>query len=213
MPEPSPMLAEQFADAEQQSEASHLGMWTFLATEVLFFGGLFMAYILYRHVYPEGFAEGSRHTDLLYGTLNTGILLTSSLTMALAVHAAQDNRKQTTVRCLLLTLLFAFGFLVVKGFEYHEDYVERLIPGSDFNPELPQRAQIFFWLYWTMTGLHAIHVTVGIGVLAVIAVLAKRGRFSSRYFTPVEVAGLYWHFVDLVWIFLYPLLYLIDRHS
>jgi cytochrome c oxidase subunit 3 len=172
-----------------------------------------MAYILYRNAYPEGFALGSRHTDLFYGTLNTGILLTSSLTMALAVHAAQRNHARATVGCLLITLLFATGFLVVKGFEYHEDYVERLVPGPGFNAALPAHAQIFFWLYWAMTGLHAIHVTVGIGLLSVIMVLAHRGRFSDKYYTPVEVSGLYWHFVDLVWIFLYPLLYLIDRHA
>jgi cytochrome c oxidase subunit III len=213
MPEPSATLAEQFEDAGQQYEASQLGMWTFLATEVLFFGGLFLAYIVYRYFYPEGFAEGSRHTDLFYGTLNTAILLTSSLTMALAVHAARANRRNATVRALLLTLLFALGFLVVKGFEYHEDFIEALVPGPGFNSELPQHAAIFFWLYWAMTGLHAVHVTVGVGVLTVIAVMAGRGRFSDRYHTPVEVAGLYWHFVDLVWIFLYPLLYLIDRHA
>lgn len=213
MPEPTPAIAEQFEDASQQSEASTLGMWTFLATEVLFFGGLFMAYILYRSFYPEAFAIGSRYTDLFYGTLNTAILLTSSLTMALAVHAAQEGKTKSIVRCLLLTLLFAVGFLVVKGFEYHKDFAEHLVPGAQFNSELPQRAQIFFWLYWAMTGLHAIHVTVGIGLLAIIAVLAKRGRFSNGYHTPVEVSGLYWHFVDLVWIFLYPLLYLIDRHA
>lgn len=213
MPEQTSMLAEQFADADQQYEASQLGMWTFLATEVLFFGGLFMAYILYRHLYPEGFAIGSRHTNLLYGTLNTAILLTSSLTMALAVHAAQESKTKSTVRCLLLTLLFAVGFLVVKGFEYHEDFVKKLVPGPDFNRTLPSHAEMFFWLYWAMTGLHAIHVTVGVGLLSVITVLAKRGRFSSRYYTPVEVSGLYWHFVDLVWIFLYPLLYLIGRHA
>jgi cytochrome c oxidase subunit III len=213
MPEASTSLAEQFEDAEQQHEVSQLGMWTFLATEVLFFGGLFMAYILYRHLYPEGFAAGSQHTNLLFGTLNTAILLRSSLTMALAVHEAQEGKPHSIVRYLLLTLLLAAGFLVVKGLEYHEDFVEKLVPGPHFNQTLPSHAQIFYWLYWAMTGLHAIHVTAGIGLLSVIAILAQRGHFSSRYFTPVEVAGLYWHFVDLVWIVLYPLLYLIDRHA
>jgi cytochrome c oxidase subunit III len=213
MPEETTALAPQFEDAEQQSEASHLGTWTFLATEVLFFGGLFMAYILYRHLYPDAFAIGSRHTDLLYGTLNTALLLTSSLTMALAVHAAREGHTKSIVRCLLLTITFAAGFLIVKGFEYHEDYVNHLVPGANFNAALPPRAGMFFWLYWAMTGLHAIHVTVGVGLLSVIAILARRGWFSSRYYTPVEVSGLYWHFVDLVWIFLYPLLYLIDRHT
>src|SRR5580704_6927461 len=123
MREEASCVAEQFEDAPQQSEASHLGIWTFLATEVLFFGGFFMAYILYRYTYPGAFAEGSRHTDLLYGTLNTAILLTSSLTMALAVHAARLGGRRATVGCLVLTILFAIGFLVVKGFEYHEDFV------------------------------------------------------------------------------------------
>jgi cytochrome c oxidase subunit III len=214
MPEPTPVtVAPQFEDAAQQREASHFGMWVFLATEVLFFGGLFMAYIVYRHVYPVDFAIGSRHTDLLYGTLNTAILLTSSLTMALAVHTAEANRPRSSFRCLLLTLLLAVGFLAVKGFEYHEDIIEHLVPGSRFDAGLPVHSAIFFWLYWTMTGLHAIHVTVGIGVLSVIAVLTRRGKFNDAYRTPVEISGLYWHFVDLVWIFLYPLLYLIDRHS
>jgi cytochrome c oxidase subunit III len=213
MPEGASTLAAQFADADQQSEASHLGMWTFLATEVLFFGGLFMAYILYRHLYPDAFALGSRRTDLFYGTLNTAILLTSSLTMALAVQAARGGDNKPTVRCLLLTIILALGFLVIKGFEYREDIAEKLVPGPGFNAALAPRAGVFFWLYWAMTGLHAIHVMVGVGLLSVITVLAGRRRFSSRYCTPVEVSGLYWHFVDLVWIFLYPLLYLIDRHS
>lgn len=213
MPETASILAEQFEDAEQQSEASHLGMWTFLATEVLFFGGLFLAYIVYRHFYFHAFAVGSRETNIFYGTLNTAILLTSSLTMALAVHAAREDNSKAIVRSLLLTLSFAAGFLVVKGFEYHEDFVKNLLPGAKFNSALLPRVQIFFWLYWAMTGLHAIHVLVGIGLLSVITVLAKCGRFSSLYHTPVEVVGLYWHFVDLVWIFLYPLLYLIDRHA
>jgi cytochrome c oxidase subunit 3 len=212
MPDEPIILAGQFEDAAQQREASQLGMWTFLSTEILFFGGLFVAYFVYRHAYPEAFAIGSRHTNLFYGTLNTAILLTSSLTMALAVHAALAGNKKSTARCLGLTLLFAVGFLVVKYFEYRQDLGEQLVPGSNFNPTLPGHAQIFFWLYWVMTGLHAIHVTAGVALLSVIAVHAKRGRFSTAYNTPVEVAGLYWHFVDLVWIFLYPLLYLIDRH-
>lgn len=213
MPDDISIVREQFEDAEQQYEASNLGMWTFLATEVLFFGGLFMAYITYRHAYYADFAAASRQTDVFFGTLNTAILLTSSLTMALAVNAAQDGKTKSTVRCLALTLLFAAGFLVVKGFEYHKDFVEHLVPGTHFEKSLPPRAQIFFVLYWLMTGLHAIHVIVGIGVLSVITLLARNRKFSVRYNTPVEVAGLYWHFVDLVWIFLYPLLYLIDRHG
>jgi cytochrome c oxidase subunit 3 len=213
MADDATLVAEQFEDAEQQYETATFGMWTFLATEVLFFGGLFMAYVVYRHAYPQAFAAGSRQTDIFFGTINTALLLTSSLTMALAVHSAREDRIKTTVRCLLLTLGLAIGFLVVKGFEYHKDLVEHLVPGANFPRTLPVPAGIFFWLYWAMTGLHAFHVLVGVGVLSVIAGMVRQGRFSSRYHTPVEIAGLYWHFVDLVWIFLYPLLYLIDRHA
>jgi len=213
MPEPQSIVAEQFEDAAQQCEAATLGMWTFLVTEVLFFGGLFLAYVVYRHAYPEGFAAGSRHTDLFFGTLNTAILLTSSLTMVLAVQAAQANETKMVMRCLLWTLALAGGFLVVKGFEYHKDIVEHLVPGAGFSPELPARAQMFFWLSWAMTGLHAIHVIVGMGLISVMTWLARRGKFSAEYHTPVEIVGLYWHFVDIVWIFLYPLLYLIGRHA
>ncbi|SRR5579883_3368843 len=204
--------AEQFENAEQQQEAARLGMWTFLATEVLFFGGLFMAYIVYRHEYPHAFAVASKHTDLLYGTVNTAILLTSSLWMALAVHAAEDGRQKPLVGFLLLTILFALAFLGVKGLEYSEDLREHLLPGHGFLvPEAP-KTDIFFFLYWAMTGLHGIHVLVGIGVLSVITLLASRGKFTREYHNPVEISGLYWHFVDIVWIFLYPLLYLVDRH-
>ena len=187
-------------------------MWTFLATEVMFFGGLFMGYIVYRHEYPHAFAVASKHTNLLYGTINTAILLTSSLWMALGVSAASEGNKKLLVWYLRLTILFAMGFLCVKALEYREDFHEHLIPGRNFAvPEAPKSA-IFFYLYWAMTGLHAIHVMVGMGVLTVITRMAARGRFSKDYYNPVEVGGLYWHFVDIVWIFLYPLLYLVDRH-
>ena len=212
MPESTSIVAEQFEDAEQQHEVATLGMWAFLSTEVLFFGGLFLAYVVYRHAYPEGFAAGSAHTDLFYGTLNTAILLTSSLTMAMAVHASHADKSKSIVRWLLMTLALALGFLVVKGFEYHKDFVDQLVVGPNFNPALPARAELFFWLYWVMTGLHALHVLIGIGALGTIALLVARGRIHSQRANKVEVAGLYWHFVDLVWIFLYPLLYLIDRH-
>jgi len=209
MHEPASPVAEQFEDANQQHEAAQLGTWTFLATEVLFFGGLFMAYIVYRHTYPADFAAASQHTNALLGTLNTALLLTSSWTMALAVHAAQEGQVRPLLRNLLLTLGLAVGFLVVKGFEYHEDFVKNLIPGPSFADTLPPRAELYFVLYWAMTGLHAIHVLVGVGLLAVTTLMAGRHHFSARYHTPVEMVGLYWHFVDLIWIFLYPLLYLI----
>src|SRR5437773_436558 len=155
-------VAEQFDDMPQQQEASTLGMWTFLATEVLFFGGMFMSYIVYRHTYPQAFAEASKHTIVLYGTVNTAILLTSSLTMALAVHAAQKGRNHALLRFLLMTIFLACAFLGVKGLEYHQDLDEQLWPGPHFKPGLPPQAQIFWFLYWAMTGLHALHVTLGV---------------------------------------------------
>jgi cytochrome c oxidase subunit 3 len=213
MANPASALAEQFDDLPQQHEASIIGMWTFLATEVLFFGGMFMSYIVYRDAYPEAFAEASRHTLVVYGTINTAILLTSSLTVALAVHAAQQNRLRALFHFLLATVFLGCCFLVLKGFEYHQDLDDHLWPGLHFNKELPPQAQIFWFLYWTMTGLHALHVTVGIGLLSVMAWLARRAKFSATYYNPVDVSALYWHFVDIVWIFLYPLLYLINRYS
>ena len=206
-------LAEQFDDLPQQQEASTLGMWTFLATEILFFGGMFLSYITYRHAYPAAFAAASHHTILLYGTINTAILLTSSLTMVLAVHAAQENKIKWLTRYLLLTVFLGCCFLGVKALEYHQDLQERLWPGKYFTSKLPAQAQIFWLLYWAMTGLHAIHVTVGVGLLAVLAWMSSRRKFSTEYYTPVEISGLYWHFVDIVWIYLYPLLYLINRYS
>jgi len=213
MPEHAAALAEQFETLEQQEDAARLGLWTFLATEILFFGGMFMGYIVYRHAYPEAFAIASKHTNVFYGTLNTAILLTSSLWMALAVNAAQVGSSKMLVRFLLLTILFAVGFLVVKGFEYTEDFHEHLVPGPSFAvPDRP-RSEMFFYFYWAMTGLHGLHVLIGIGVLSVITVLSSHRRFTPEYYNPVEMSGLYWHFVDIVWIFLYPLLYLIDRHT
>src|SRR5438105_4863995 len=213
MPDSQIALAEQFEDLEQQRDTSTLGMWTFLATEVLFFGGLCMSYITYRTLYPSAFAQASRHTILLYGTINTAVLLTSSLSMALAVHAAQENKIKSLVRYLLVTVVLGCCFLGFKALEYHQDIREHLWPGKYFTQKLPAQAQIFWFLYWAMTGLHALHVTVGVGLLAIIAWMAWRGRFSESYHTPVEISGLYWHFVDIVWIYLYPLLYLINRFS
>jgi cytochrome c oxidase subunit III len=213
MPEENSIVAEQFEDAQQQAEASHLGMWTFIATEVLFFGGLFLAYTIYRHFYFSDFAAGSRHTDVFYGTLNSVILLTSSLTMALAVQAAKENRKNVIAPLVLTTICLGLAFLTVKGFEYHKDITDSLVPGTHFDPGLSPPTQFFFWFYWTMTGLHGLHVLIGLGVLSVMARLARRRKFSGNYHTPLELAGLYWHFVDIVWLFLYPLLYLVQRHS
>jgi cytochrome c oxidase subunit 3 len=212
MSESPAWLREQFDSPQQQQEASRLGMWAFLATEIMFFGGLFVGYIVYRHAFPHAFAAASRHTNLLFGTINTAILLTSSLSMALAVHAAERGETKRLVRNILLTVLLAIGFLGVKALEYTEDFREHLVPGPNFSLHGGTGGELFFYFYWAMTGLHALHVLIGIGLLSTIAVMAARGRFSAQYHNPVEVAGLYWHFVDIVWIYLYPLLYLIGRH-
>jgi cytochrome c oxidase subunit 3 len=204
-------LAHQFDDLTQQYEASRLGMWAFLLTEVMFFGGLFVCYTVYRTAYPAGFMAGSQHLDISLGTLNTAVLISSSLTMALAVHAAQVGRRQILVRCLLLTMLLGLAFLGIKGYEYVHKYHESLVPGVRFSAAGPYATEmeVFLVLYFIMTGLHALHMIIGLGLLAVLVVLAGRGVLSAEYHTPVEAIGLYWHFVDIVWIFLYPLLYLI----
>jgi len=206
-------LAHHFDDPEQQFEASTLGMWIFLITEVMFFGGLFASYAIYRSLHPEGFAVASRHLDYRLGAVNTAVLICSSLTMALAVRSAQLGRSRALRLFLALTMALGLVFLGVKVIEYSHKAHEHLVPGPSFRFEGPhaRTAQLFFSFYFAMTGLHALHMVVGIGVLAVLWILAWRGRFSSQYYTPVEVAGLYWHFVDVVWIYLFPLLYLISR--
>jgi cytochrome c oxidase subunit III len=213
MPDVSAALHEQFEEMPQQKQAATLGMWAFLATEVLFFGAMFMSYITYRHAYPHAFALASHHTIVLYGTLNTAILLTSSLTLALAVQAAREDDLKWLFRFLVITACFGLGFLAVKGLEYHEDLQEHLWPGPHFKAGLPPESQIFWFLYWLMTGVHALHVTVGIALLSIMAWMTSRRKFSDAYHTPVEMTGLYWHFVDIIWIYLYPLLYLIQRYS
>jgi cytochrome c oxidase subunit 3 len=210
MSEAASLVAEQFDDLEQQHEADKLGMWIFLATEVLFFGGLFLSYTVYRYLYPSVFAAASRHTEVILGGANTAILLFSSTLMALAVRAAQLTRRKPLVWLLLGTAFLGIVFMVVKGVEYHKDFVDHLVPGTAFqwHEANPQAAEIFFWLYFAMTGLHAIHVTIGIVLMLVLALLAWRGQFQNGNYMPVEIAGLYWHFVDIVWVFLFPLLYL-----
>lgn len=215
MSERSPGLAHHFDDLEQQHAAGSLGMWLFLVTEILFFGGLFAAYTVYRWQYPAAFAQGSHEADLILGTINTVVLIASSLTMAMAVHYAQLGDRKAIVAFLILTMILGIAFLGIKSAEYHHKYVDHHFPGPDFvfpGPFAPQ-VQLFFIFYFVMTGLHALHMIAGIGLLTTIAVLAWRGRYSSEHFAPVEMAGLYWHFVDIVWIFLFPLLYLIDRHK
>ena len=218
-------LAHHFETLDQQSKSATLGMWTFLATEVMFFGGLFAGYAVYRTLNPESFALASRQLNVALGSINTFFLLTSSLTMALAVHAGQTSNRQGQVRFLLLTMLLGATFLGIKAYEYYEEFEKGLIPGLHFNSkgvlQFPtsfselavRRTQLFFIFYFFMTGLHATHMVIGLGVLGTLAVLAHRGHYSEDYYTPLELSGLYWHFVDIVWIFLFPLLYLIDLHK
>jgi cytochrome c oxidase subunit III len=206
--------AHQFDDTEQQHEASWIGMWVFLATEIMFFGGMFMGYILYRSDYSAAFANASNHLDVLLGSINTGVLICSSFTMALAVHSAEAGKRRALVSFLLLTMVLGVVFLGIKFSEYYVKFVEHLVPGSSFVYE--QRfagpAEVFFSFYFVMTGMHALHMIIGIGLLTYLVIKSLRGWFSSSYHTPVELIGLYWHFVDIVWIFLFPLLYLVGRH-
>jgi len=208
-----PALQHQFETMEQQQESATLGMWLFLVTEIMFFGGLFMAYLLYRVWYPEAWAEGSLELDIRLGGLNTVVLIGSSLTMALAVRAAQTGAHRATVNWLVATIVLGLVFLVVKGFEYAHKVHEHHVPGPNFQFEGPHahQVEIFLSLYFAMTGLHALHMVIGVGLMSVIAWMAYRRRFSPEYYAPVEMSGLYWHFVDIVWIFLFPLLYLVDR--
>lgn len=207
-------VAHQFDDAEQQYASATLGMWLFLAQEVLFFGGLFTTYAVYAYVHGDAFEAASNHLDLTLGTINTVVLITSSLTMAMAVHSAQGGTRRAQIGWLLATMVLGAVFLGIKAIEYGHKFHEGLVPGALFTytgPDAPQH-ELFLSLYFAMTGLHALHMVIGIGILTVLVVLAARRRFGPEYYTPVEMSGLYWHFVDLVWIFLFPLLYLIGRH-
>jgi cytochrome c oxidase subunit 3 len=205
-----------FDSAEQQKESAWLGMWVFLIQEIMFFGGVFLVYTVYRNMYHQAFALASHHLPLLLGGLNTAVLIGSSLTMALAVHAAQVGHRKTLITFLILTIILGSVFLGVKAVEYADKFHHHLIPGASFRfedaPQLEKQAEIYFSLYFAMTGLHALHMVIGIGLLAWLVWGSYRGRFTPAYFSPVEMTGLYWHFVDIVWIFLFPLLYLISRH-
>ena len=208
-------LAHHFEDLEQQRDAHTLGMWVFLVTEVMFFGGLFAGYAVYRNAYPEAYAAASRMLDVKLGGMNTAVLIGSSFTMVLAVHAAQQRKRVAIAAWLWATIVLGAIFLGVKYFEYAEKWHHHLIPGPNFMFEgkAGGHEQLFFAFYFAMTGLHALHMIIGIGLLAWLSVLALRGRFTKPGRNAVDLCGLYWHFVDLVWIFLFPLLYLIGRHS
>lgn len=207
------LVAHQFDDAVQQKETATLGMWSFLITEVMMFGGLFASYGYYRIKFPQAFAEASNHLDYLLGAINTGVLICSSLTMALAVHAAQLGKRKNLLIFLLLTMILGTVFLGVKVVEYSDKFEHHLVPGRNFHLDTPhgQQAQIFFSFYFLMTGLHAIHMIIGLGLLSWLVLESYRYRYSAAYNSPVELTGLYWHFVDIVWIFLFPFLYLIGR--
>lgn len=206
-----PRTPAPFVDPVQRSVAQHLGMWTFIATEILFFGGLFVCYTLYRTTYAAAFVDGSHRLDFWIGTANTAVLLTSSLAMAFADHAVKHDRRALLRGCLAATWLLGAVFLGLKFFEYHEKFREHLVPGAHFQPEggaAPQE-QLFFVLYFAMTGLHALHMLFGLGAIAWVAWRARASQPLAGAVPPVEITGLYWHFVDCVWIFLYPLLYLV----
>lgn len=295
-----PGLQHQFEDMEQQQDSTTLGMWMFLVQEIMFFGGMFTVYLVYRSRYPMAFAAGSNHLNVWMGAANTLVLIVSSLTMALAVHYAQLGKRNLQVILIILTMIFGATFLAVKAFEYKEKYDDGLVPvtglnlrtqargSSDRNAEnagleqesqaknslepprsgahatnenttgeheyinprgdfqwkdtslavkaqeegfltgseknsyiengeimqskFQERVRIFFWIYFAMTGLHALHMIIGLGVMTWLLWKAWRGTFTPEYYAPVEIAGLYWHFVDIVWIFLFPLLYLLGRH-
>jgi cytochrome c oxidase subunit 3 len=197
-------------------------MWVFLATEVMFFGGMFCAYLVYRYWYYNEFAAGSRSLDIWLGTINTAVLICSSLTVALGVKAAQMGKRKLLVILLLLTIVLGLAFLGIKGVEWYTKFQEHHIPGSSFSaddlikeyPQIridPSHEQIFFSLYFAMTGLHALHMIIGVGIFTFLTYYAWKGRYTAEYYNPVEIGGLYWHFVDIIWIYLFPLLYLIDR--
>jgi len=204
-------IAVHYDTAEQEYNAAKLGVWLFLVTEILLFGGLFVAYIVYRALYPEMFHEASQFLNRPMGALNTLVLICSSFTMAMAVNKVQHNRSKEATRLLVITLIFAATFMVVKYFEYTHKFHAGLLPGIHFSFDniAHPRAPLFFSLYFMMTGLHGLHVLIGMGLITWVLVRNLRGDFNENYSTPVEMTGIYWHLVDLIWIYLFPLMYLI----
>ena len=216
------LLHHHFDDLEQQRETNLLGMWTFLATELLMFSGLFFTYTLYRWTYPAAYEAGSHRLNFTLGFINTMVLLVSSLTAASAVYNAHMRNRKALVACLVATWILGATFIGVKGKEWSDDYKEGIVPSLNWNPE-PQRKdggtdspgtlhnmELFFCVYFMMTGLHAFHMIIGLGVVGWMTYLAAKGMFTDQdNAQPIEIVGLYWHFVDIVWVFLFPLLYLI----
>lgn len=205
-------LQHHFIDSDQQFESAKLGMWIFLVTEILFFGGLFAAYIVYRSWYPELYILASEELDTFWGGVNTAVLIGSSLTVAMAIRSAQLNQIKGIIYNLYITIGLAFVFMVIKFFEYTHKFHKGIYPGSYYSYEgiAHEQANVFFSIYYMMTGVHGLHVVIGIGLMIWLLVKAKKGVFHSGYYTPIEITGLYWHLVDIIWIFLFPLLYLID---
>ena len=226
----SPRQQHHFVSMAQQREVAQLGMWVFLITEIMFFGGMFAAYMIYRMWYYPGFAAGSEELDITLGATNTGVLIASSLTVALAVHSAQLGRQKSTVTFLVLTGLLGLVFLGIKFVEYKVKILGHHLPDgttitlfpavgffdvsqSEHLAPIATEVRIFMVLYFALTGMHALHMIIGVGILSVILWMAIRGQFTQEWHAPVEIFGLYWHFVDIVWIFLFPLLYLVHRHG
>jgi len=230
-----PALQHHFENMEQQREAGTLGMWVFLVTEIMFFGGMFLAYTLYRSEHGAAFASASNHLDITLGAVNTGVLILSSFTMAMAVYFTQIGKSRPQIFSLILTIILGLTFLGIKAVEYRAKYNDSLIPGHlipsrPFGPAVAEhgdedphklhllpgatvkQVELFYWIYFAMTGMHALHMIIGAGLLTFLLIFSIKGRFGPEYHSPVEVIGLYWHFVDIVWIFLFPLLYLLGRH-
>ena len=222
-------LRHHFESVEQQREASAFGMWLFLLTEIMFFGGMFTAYLIYRNWYYPAFVAGSNTLNVWYGTINTAVLICSSFTMAMGVWCAEVRRKSGLVLFLVLTILLGLVFLGIKYVEYSEKFELHHVPGANFSiekfvhpddpaktpalaPDMAAKTQVYFSLYFAMTGMHALHMIIGISVLLFLVYRARQGAYTNGYVQPIEYFGLYWHFVDIVWIFLFPLLYLINRH-
>ena len=204
------VVAHHFGDASHEFDTCKLGMWAFLAQEILFFAGVFVAYAVFRYLYPDMFLEAHKHLSWQMGALNTLILITSSFTMVMGVRSVQLTQLKTAMTYLSTTLVLAGGFMVVKAFEYASKISHGLLPNVWFNATSAfETSPIFFGCYFFMTGLHGLHVVIGMGLILWIMLRLKKGEFRDGYFTPVEMVGLYWHLVDLIWIFLFPLLYLV----
>ncbi len=207
-------LREQFATPAQQREISSIGMWVFLASEVMMFGGLFLAYTVYRLSHPHSFNIGSSEMTLVIGSVNTAVLICSSFTMALAVYFMGMGQPKRTIFLLILSMVIGLIFLALKFSEYYIHYEEHKFPGVWWEHAGPSAGQIemFYVFYFVLTGLHVVHMTIGLGILAVMLIRTMLGHFTSEYYTPLEIAGIYWSFVDCIWIFIYAALYIPGMH-